>query len=126
MESQIADGWDQSLLTDFHALAENYGTPFFVYDADAINHGINLIRELLEHLVEVYYAVKANPNLELLRAVRGVANGLDISSAGELEQASLAGFDMVMLSFVGPKRRRSLPSRSQKVLAASALNPCVN
>ena len=30
--------------------------------------------------------MKANPNLELLKAVRGVADGLDISSGGELEQ----------------------------------------
>ena len=104
MESRIADGWDEVPLTEFHLLAENYGTPFFLYNADAINRGINLIRESLEQLVEVFYAVKANPNLELLRALRAVANGLDISSAGELEQASLAGFDMARLSFAGPAK----------------------
>src|SRR5712664_1845179 len=104
MESQAEYCWNKTSLSEFHELAATYGTPFFLYDADVINRRINLIRESLEHLLEVFYAVKANPNLELLRAVRGVANGLDISSAGELEQASLAGFDMTKLSFAGPAK----------------------
>jgi diaminopimelate decarboxylase len=104
MESDAEYCWNETSLSEFHELAANYETPFFLYDADVINRRINLIRESLEHLVEVFYAVKANPNLELLRAVRGVANGLDISSAGELEQASLAGFDMTVLSFAGPAK----------------------
>src|SRR6185295_17961190 len=99
MESQIMGSWNQTSLAEFHELAENYGTPFFVYDADAINRRIVVIRDSFEHLVEVFYAVKANPNLELLRAVRDAANGLDISSGGELEQASLAGYDNAKLSF---------------------------
>ena len=58
----------------------------------------------VQGLVEVYYAVKANPNLELLRAVRGVADGLDISSGGELEQALLAEFSAQRMSFAGPAK----------------------
>lgn len=104
MDSQIAAGWDKPDPSEFHELAEKYGTPFFLYNADEINHRIKLIRSSLEHLVEVFYAVKANPNLELLRVVRDVADGLDISSGGELKQASLAGFDMAKLSFAGPAK----------------------
>jgi len=102
--AERATEWGEIVPTEFRALAENYGTPFFLYDADAINRRINLIRETLELLVEVFFAVKANPNLELLRAVRGVADGLDISSSGELEQAALAGFDMATVSFAGPAK----------------------
>jgi diaminopimelate decarboxylase len=89
------------------ALAERFGTPFFLYDADAVNRRIDLVRRSLEGLVKVFYAVKANPNLELLRAVGRVADGLDISSGGELEQAALAGFDMANLSFAGPAKTRA-------------------
>jgi diaminopimelate decarboxylase len=63
-------------------------------------------------MVEVFYAVKANPNIELLRAVCGVADGLDISSGGELEQAALAGFEMAKLSFAGPAKTREELSAS--------------
>jgi len=104
MAPQTADRWGEITSAAFHELAESYGTPFFLYDADAIKQRIIVVRETLEHLVKVFYAVKANPNLELLRAVRGVADGLDISSGGELEQASLAGFDMASLSFAGPAK----------------------
>ena len=104
MELQTEYRWDQITPAEFRNLAERYGTPFFLYDADAINHRINWIRESFEGLVKVFYAVKANPNLELLRAVRGVADGLDISSRGELDQASLAGFSMANLSFAGPAK----------------------
>src|SRR5437016_5265165 len=89
---------------DFYQLADTYGTPYFFYDADAVNDRINRVRTSLDNLVKVFYAVKANPNLELLRAVRGVAYGLDISSGGELEQASIAGFDMTTISFAGPAK----------------------
>lgn len=104
MELQTGHHWDQITLAGFHDLAEQYGTPFFLYDADAINQRINRIRDSLEGLVKVFYAVKANPNLELLRTVRGVADGLDISSGGELEQACLAEFNMANLSFAGPAK----------------------
>ena len=89
----------------FAKLAEDYGTPFFLYDADAVNDRIHLILDSFEHLVKVFYAVKANPNLELLRSVRDTADGLDISSGGELEQSVLAGFNMADLSFAGPAKK---------------------
>ena len=89
---------------ELHKLADEYGTPYYLYDADAVNERIRNIRAALEERVKVFYAVKANPNLALLRAVRNVADGLDISSAGELEQAALAGFDMKALSFAGPAK----------------------
>ena len=104
MESQTEDWWNKLGAAGFDGLAEQYATPFFLYSADAINSRINLIRESMDNLVKVFYAVKANPNLELLRAVRGVADGLDISSGGELEQAALAGFDMAKISFAGPAK----------------------
>src|SRR5688572_30277163 len=89
---------------ELHQLAREYGTPYYLYDADAVNERIRNIRAVLEQRVKVFYAVKANPNLALLRAVRAAADGLDISSAGELEQAALAGFDMRALSFAGPAK----------------------
>jgi len=68
----------------------------------------------MDNLVEVFYAVKANPNLGLLKAVRGTADGLDISSGGELEQAALAGFDMARISFAGPAKSSQELSASIK------------
>jgi diaminopimelate decarboxylase len=107
MESNSTNGWHQTSLAQFHTLADRYGTPYFLYDADDIVKRIESVRESLERLVEVFYAVKANPNLELLRVLRGSADGLDISSVGELEQAVLAGFETGKISFAGPAKTLS-------------------
>jgi diaminopimelate decarboxylase len=95
----VAAAWHSS---ELEVLAQKYGTPFFLYDADLMRARIDHIRGALRDLVRVYFAVKANPNLALLRAVRGAADGLDISSVGELEQALAAGFEPACMSFAGP------------------------
>ena len=104
MPSDTQPGFFGISAGELHSLAERYGTPYFLYSVDEIIRRIHLVRESLDGMVEVFYAVKANPNLELLRRLRQVADGLDISSAGELKQACLAGFDMSDLSFAGPAK----------------------
>lgn len=94
--------WGTLSRRELQQLAERFGTPFYLYDADAVCRRIQHVRDAFDGLVQVYYAVKANPNLELLRAVRDTADGLDISSGGELEQSCLAGYDPDQLSFAGP------------------------
>lgn len=88
----------------FEALAAAYGTPFFLYDADDVNARIAAVRSAFGGLVDVLYAVKANPNVGLLEAVREVVDGLDVSSAGEIEQALSAGYEPATLSFAGPAK----------------------
>jgi diaminopimelate decarboxylase len=104
MSSPDRDPWDEMDAVSFEGLAQTHGTPYFLYDADAVNARIRAIRHAFSGMVEVYYAVKANPNLALLRAVSEAADGLDISSAGELQQALLAGFDAGRVSFAGPAK----------------------
>ena len=104
MEPDTTIGWHNTSLAELHSLADRYGTPYFLYDADEIIRRIQLVRGSLEGLVEIFYAVKANPNLELLLVLKDTADGLDISSGGELEQASLAGFNMDKISFAGPAK----------------------
>ncbi len=104
MQQRTSDGFFGVSPDSLRALADRYGTPYFLYSADEIIRRIHLVRDALQGLIEVFYAVKANPNLELLRCFRGVADGVDISSAGELKQACLAGFDMAAVSFAGPAK----------------------
>jgi len=104
MQHSASTGFFGVPASGLHALAERYGTPYFLYSADEIIRRIQLMRDSLQGLVEVFYAVKANPNLELLRRLRPVAEGVDISSAGELKQVCLAGFNMAAVSFAGPAK----------------------
>ncbi len=104
MDQPISDGFFGVSPAALHELAERFGTPYFLYSADEIIRRIHLVRDSLQGLVQVFYAVKANPNLELLRRLCRVADGVDVSSAGELKQACLAGFDMATVSFAGPAK----------------------
>lgn len=88
----------------WQALAEAHGTPFYLFDADHVAQRIAAVRDAFQGHAKVYYAVKANPNLGLLRALRTAADGVDISSAGELDQALAAGFDAEQMSFAGPAK----------------------
>lgn len=85
-------------------LAAQQGTPYYLFDADRVCARIQAVRDAFDQQVQVYYAVKANPNLGLLRAVRETADGLDISSGGELAQALLAGHEAQRMSFAGPAK----------------------
>ena len=96
--------WFEMPPNQWEALAQAHGTPFYLFDSDVVARRIQALRQALKGLAQVYYAVKANPNLGLLRAVQPVADGADISSAGELDQAQLAGFDPARLSFAGPAK----------------------
>ena len=104
MSQPIPDPWYDMDAAAFESLAQAYATPFFLYDADAVNARIRAVRAAFAGRVQVYYAVKCNPNLALLRAVSGVADGLDISSGGELEQALVGGYAAETLSFAGPAK----------------------
>ncbi len=83
-------------------VAHQYGTPFYLYDLDDIFGKINNIRNVFGSNMKLYYAIKANSNLELLKAVRERVDGLDISSYGEMEQSLLAGYSAHQFSFAGP------------------------
>jgi diaminopimelate decarboxylase len=51
---------------------------------------------------KISYAVKANPNLTVLRRIKESAELLDISSGGELDRAIKAQWDPAKISFTGP------------------------
>ncbi len=83
-------------------IAQKYGTPFYLYDLNCIEEKIRKFRESFGSDVRLYYAMKANPNIEILKAIRDKVDGLDISSGGEMEQSLLAGYIPRQLSFAGP------------------------
>jgi diaminopimelate decarboxylase len=83
-------------------IAESVGTPTYVYSYEALSrayHELDAAFEGLDHLV--CYAVKANGNLAVLRALASLGAGADIVSGGELYRAVRAGFDPKRIVFAG-------------------------
>jgi len=83
-------------------IARESGTPTYVYSHAAIQRAYGELDESfsgLDHLV--CYAVKANGNLAVLRALASLGAGADIVSGGELYRAMRAGFDPKKVVFAG-------------------------
>jgi diaminopimelate decarboxylase len=87
-------------------LAEEYGTPLYVYSKQQILHNYRTINAAFgetEHCV--YYAVKANSNPTILKILAEDGAGADIVSAGELYLALKSGFDPEKIVFAGVGKR---------------------
>jgi diaminopimelate decarboxylase len=88
-------------------LADQHGTPLYVYSAGTIlDHFQRLDAALngVEH--EVAYAVKANSNLSVLRLLAEKGAGFDIVSGGELFRVIKAGGDPAHCTFAGVGKTR--------------------
>jgi len=86
-------------------LAERFGTPAFVYDLGVVGRRTALLRDALRGRLDLAYAVKANPNLAVLRHLAGLGLGADVASGAELRHALRAGFDADAVVMTGPGKR---------------------
>jgi diaminopimelate decarboxylase len=88
------------------ALADQYGTPAYVYSRATIERHWRAFDAALtgvDHLV--CYAVKANSNLAVLNLMARLGSGFDIVSGGELERVVAAGGDPAKVVFSGVGKR---------------------
>jgi diaminopimelate decarboxylase len=90
---------------DLTELAEIYGTPLYVYSADAIRERVEMLQtEFAKVPNTLCYAVKANSSLAILKLLSEQGCGFDIFSGGELERAPRAApsaLSRVVFSGVG-------------------------
>ena len=100
--------WPQAL-----ALAEQHPTPFFLYDLEVLRARVRRVRAAMR--ARVLFGVKANPHPALLSALRGLVDGLDVASQGELERALGAGWAGHELHFAGPGKTEAALRRAVEV-----------
>jgi diaminopimelate decarboxylase len=92
---------------DLSTLAEEHGTPLYVYSAGTIiDHFTRLDAAMTGVDHEVAYAVKANSNLSVLRLLATHGAGFDIVSGGELFRVIKAGGDPAHCTFAGVGKTR--------------------
>jgi diaminopimelate decarboxylase len=92
---------------DLARVAQEFGTPLYVYSAGTIlDHYRRLDAALapLDHLI--CYAVKANSNRAILSLFAKEGAGLDIVSGGELFRVLAAGGDPAKCTFAGVGKSR--------------------
>jgi len=97
-------------------IAEQYGTPCYVYSRATIERHWHAFDDALagrDH--QVCYAVKANSNLAVLSLMARLGSGFDIVSVGELERVLKAGGDPMRIVFSGVAKTAAEMRRALEV-----------
>ena len=86
------------------ALAEEFGTPLYVYDLGEVDRRSLELRALLPRESKLLYSMKANPLPSVAAAARLAGCSVEISSEGELDAAAEAGFEPASMMYTGPAK----------------------
>lgn len=89
------------------ALADEFGTPLYVYDADVCRRALVELRRATAQAFEIFFAAKANPNPALMRCFVDDGAGIEVSSACEYLRALAAGCRPSEVLFAGPGKSRA-------------------
>ena len=89
--------------TPLTAIADAVGTPVYVYSRATLARHARVFREALSILprVHIAFAIKANPNLSVLRVMQREGLGADVVSGGEMARALAAGMPASDIVFSG-------------------------
>src|SRR5688500_17517674 len=102
---QLKDGQLCAEQVELRAIADEIGTPVYVYSSATLRHHAAVMKQALAELDNplIAYAVKANPNSAVLATLAREGLGGDIVSIGEYRQAIAAGMppDRIVFSGVG-------------------------
>jgi len=84
------------------ALAEQYGTPLYLYSRSHLRRQYHALVSALRAInPEIFFAVKSNSNLAVIRALADEGAGADVVSGGELFRARRAGVEASRIVFAG-------------------------
>ncbi|GAA4838521.1 type III PLP-dependent enzyme [Kitasatospora terrestris] len=87
---------------DWTGIAEEYGTPTYVYDGDWLVDNFRRLRSALHPALEVFFSLKSNPNRGVYDVLRSAGARAEVSSLAELELVLRAGTDPENIMFLGP------------------------
>ena len=97
-----ADGTLRCEQVALNGIAEDSGTPTYVYSAQAIRENLRAYDQALAGIPhEIHFAVKANSSLSILSLLASEGAGFDIVSGGELFRVLEAGGDPARVVFSG-------------------------
>jgi diaminopimelate decarboxylase len=90
------------------AIAEAVGTPVYVYSRATLERHARVFKEALSGIkrTHIAFAIKANPNLSVLKVLAGCGLGADVVSGGEIARALAAGMPPRDIVFSGVGKTR--------------------
>lgn len=100
---QLRDGVLHAEDVPLPRIAEEVGTPVYVYSRATLTRHARVFRDALGQLdnPHIAFAVKSNPNLAVLKVLANEGYGADVVSGGELTRARKAGMKPEDIVFSG-------------------------
>jgi len=100
------DGWLFAEDVDLRTIAAEVGTPVYVYSTATLERHYRLFEAAVSPLApagkaHVFYAMKANGNLGVLKTLGALGAGIDTVSEGEVRKALAAGVPASRIVFSG-------------------------
>lgn len=90
------------------AIAEEVGTPFYLYSHATLTRHLRVYGEAFRDIPHlICFAVKANGNLAILKLFADMGGGADVVSGGELFRALRAGIPPKRIVFAGVGKTRA-------------------
>lgn len=87
-------------------LTEEFGTPLYLYDGDVLRAQFEGLRVPLHPALEMFFSLKANPNVSVCALLRSLGARAEVSSMAELVTALRAGVPAHDIIFLGPGKSR--------------------
>src|SRR5262245_47818434 len=90
------------------SIAEEFGTPSYVYSRSAIEKNWHTFDEAFSGIPHrICYAVKVNSNIAILNLLTKINSGFDVVSLGEIQRIIAAGGDTRKIVFSGVGKNRT-------------------
>ncbi|MDV7141313.1 type III PLP-dependent enzyme [Tropicimonas sp. TH_r6] len=96
-----------SLLESIFEKASDLPTPCYIYDGPALEQRLAELNRLFGDVFTLSFAIKSNPNPEIVRQIAAATGHLDASSFFEVVRALEAGCPAQRISYSGPGKRAS-------------------
>jgi diaminopimelate decarboxylase len=108
-------------------IATKYGTPLFVYSRKQVLANLRALQRVFAGKtdldVRICYAMKANPNFDILRLLEAEGAWIDAVSPGEVREAMRAGFPPQKILFTGTSMS---PEDFRKAFAITGLTVSID
>lgn len=89
---------------DINGIVKEIGTPLFIYDAETIKDRYRYLRDNLPKEIDIFYAMKANPNIAIIKQLVSLGTGVEVASEGELYACQKIGVNPKNIVFGGPSK----------------------
>lgn len=101
---------------DVKSIADQVGTPFYCYSSNLMVAKYHaLASAFTDYDITIYFAVKANSNISVIKTLAEVGAGADVVSIGELKKCLLAGVAANKIVFAGVGKTREEIAEALKV-----------